>query len=165
VRIRLIQEGLQFEDLDEWRMDLLTKVPAAADPGSSGPARDRLYSPPAASSEQEFIEDWKTLVEPELQHLFAGAVETFRRDIEAAEVTEGEDGPRWRVKLRAEHYQAWLNALNQARLALAARFGFDEAAIEQPLPEEIGEERDLARVQVAFYGFLQEILVQVLERG
>jgi len=50
--------------------------------------------------------------------------------------------------------------LNQARLALAARFDFKEAEMSQNGPRNIETVRDLSLFQVHFYGFLQECLLQ-----
>jgi hypothetical protein len=61
-----------------------------------------------------------------------------------------------------KHLEAWIHALNQARLALSARFGFTERDMEDAIPIE-GDQRALALFQVHFYGFLQECFLRQLE--
>ena len=68
-----------------------------------------------------------------------------------------------RSAFRIEHSEAWLNALNQARLALAAKFDFTEAELCDHYRSPIGSRRDLSLFQVNFYGFLQEFILREME--
>jgi hypothetical protein len=61
-----------------------------------------------------------------------------------------------------KHLEAWIHALNQARLALAARHEFAERELEREVPTE-GGERALALFQIHFYGLLQEFFLRQLD--
>ena len=64
-----------------------------------------------------------------------------------------------------EHSDAWLNALNQARLAIAAKYDFREAELCDHYRSPIGSRRDLSLFQVNFYGFLQEFILREMNCG
>ena len=55
--------------------------------------------------------------------------------------------------------------MNQARLALAAKYDFTEAELSDHYRSPIGSRRDLSLFQVNFYGFLQEFILRELECG
>ena len=57
----------------------------------------------------------------------------------------------------------WLNALNQARLVIAAKNNFTENELNDHFRSPIGSRRDLSLFQVNFYGFLQEFILRELE--
>ena len=61
------------------------------------------------------------------------------------------------------HSEAWLNALNQARLAIAAKYDFTEAELSDHYRSPIGSRRDLGLFQVNFYGFLQEFILREMD--
>jgi hypothetical protein len=68
------------------------------------------------------------------------------------------------VEFSLQHAEAWLNALGQARLALATRHGFEEKELSGLGPREIRTERDLALFQIHFYEMIQHWLVEILDR-
>ena len=61
-----------------------------------------------------------------------------------------------------KHLEAWIHALNQARLALAARHDFSERELEREIPAE-GDDRAFALFQIHFYGLLQEFFLRQLD--
>jgi hypothetical protein len=131
------QEGFESEDVEE-----------------------RLFpSPSLEAGEEELREDWKAFVQPELHELFQSARQVVEADLRG--LKEGEDD-FFSLEFPLRHAESWLNALNQARLALAARHGFSEGELSQKEPAHIATERDLARIQIEFYGYLQHWLVEVL---
>ena len=69
------------------------------------------------------------------------------------------------LRIPQEHSEAWLNALNQARLAIAAKYDFTEAELCDHYRSPIGSRRDLSLFQVNFYGFLQEFILREMECG
>ena len=73
--------------------------------------------------------------------------------------------PTARCGIPQEHSEAWLNALNQARLAIAAKYDFTEAELCDHYRSPIGSRRDLSLFQVNFYGFLQEFILREMECG
>lgn len=145
-------------------MVLLNLLPDAA--GSGGEeAERRLYPEPCGSEEREIREDWETLVKPSLRHLFESARETVRGDL-AGMREEGGGGQRgWRLVIPRGHFAAWLNCLNQARLAIAARIHYteeDQAREPRPGPPT---EREMRIFQMDFYAVIQEWLLRAMSGG
>src|SRR6266851_5096216 len=67
------------------------------------------------------------------------------------------------LRIAVKHADAWLNALNQARLVIAAKNDFSETELNDHLHSPIGSRRDLSLFQVNFYGFLQEYILREME--
>ncbi len=145
--------------LDVFAIELLHQVPVIArDDNEASTAR--LYPSPTDELEPEFDEEWKVYVSPDLQHLFAGSLEIMEQDL--ADFPPVDDSANTHtLTLPVSHLDAWVHGLNQARLALAARHGFDEDDIEGRLPFEDGH-RALALFQIHLYGFLQECFLMEL---
>jgi hypothetical protein len=155
-------DGLRLARLDMFFVELLRQIPVSADPGDSDAARERIY--PAATNDPratQAIEDWRAYVHPALKELFTTASQTVREDLEVFEQLD-DSNDNWAFEIPAAHFDQWLNVLNQARLALAARFEFQEKEMNQNGPRTIETARDLSLFQVHFYGFLQECLLQDL---
>jgi hypothetical protein len=64
------------------------------------------------------------------------------------------------LRIPAKHADAWLSALNQARLVIAAKYDFTEGELCDHYRSPIGSRRDLSLFQVNFYGFLQEFILR-----
>ena len=162
VEVTRTGDGLRLARLDLFFVELLRQIPVSADPGDSDAARERIY--PAAINEPRGTpanEDWRSYVHPELKQLFTTTSQTVREDLEKFEqLDDSEDN--WAFEIPAAHFDQWLNVLNQARLALSARFEFQEKEMNQSGPGTIETVRDLSLFQVHFYGFLQECLLQDL---
>ena len=65
-----------------------------------------------------------------------------------------------------DHLEAWLRVLNQARLVLGARRGFDQRAMnrERPFPPfQAPHERDMFKIN--FYDEIQQLLMQEMGYG
>jgi len=98
-------------------------------------------------------EDWEDFVRPELENTFEGQLATI-----AAALAELENGePLFIVRDQAE---AWFGGLNQARLALEARYRLTEAD-----PTEIGAEERSAWFRSHFYLQLQGLILEFLMKG
>ncbi len=132
--------------------ELLHRIPEAAEPAGDRAVENRLYSTPTAGREAEFDEEWKTLVGPDLRQLFESAMETVAEDL--AGLPRDTYDEREILRIPVSHLEAWLNALNQARLALAARHRFTEDEMDSTPPDE--HPHALPLFQIHFYGFLQE---------
>ena len=109
--------------------------------------------------EEGLREDWKAHVEPELHALFLSARQVVEADLRGFRET----GENYTLEFPAAHAESWLNALNQARICLAAQHRLEEAELSQPGPLAILCERDLAKLQIHFYAALQQWLVEVLD--
>ena len=153
---------LEISEIDPFLAELLRQIPASANPEAVPAAEQRLYSAPAGPDENEFCQEWKVYVEPELRRLFQSATETVAADLGqlAAEEKPFANGT---LRIPQEHSDAWLNALNQARLAIAAKYDFTEAELCDYYRSPIGSRRDLSLFQVNFYGFLQEFILREME--
>lgn len=152
------QEMLVVRELDPFLAELLRQIPASARVDDSAAVEARIYSAPAAASERELCREWKTYVVPELQRLFQSATERVALDLEQLLSCKPMANCTLRVPLA--HADAWLSALNQARLAIAARYSFTDHELRDQYRSPLGSRRDLALFQVNFYGFLQEFLVR-----
>lgn len=158
-----LEGGLRLSEIDRGIMSILREAPDTADPRGDSRALDRLYPRPTNDVEEEMNDDWNEYVQPDLQHLFESANQTMRRDLDAA-VTE-EDGSA--VEVPPEHFDAWLCALNQARLVLAARYKVGESDMNEEISGGPHDARAFALLQIHLFGFIQEniIRIQELESG
>ena len=149
---------MALSGLNSFLCGLLKAIPLLAEPDGSAAVEARLYPPPVDEPEPEFQEDWHEYVAPGLRELFQSALETVRQDVAGLPaVAPNEDCT---LRFPAAHLDAWLNALNQARLALAARHRISERDMEA-IPDH-GDERALALFQIHVYGVLQEWIVHEL---
>ncbi len=150
---------LEITEIDPFLAELLRQIPVSANPEAVPAAEQRLYCAPAGPNEKEFCAEWKIYVEPELRRLFQSATETVASDLEQLAEKE-RPFANGKLRIPREHSDAWLNALNQARLAIAAKYDFSEAELCDHYRSPIGSRRDLSLFQVNFYGFLQEFILR-----
>ena len=137
--------------------EILIAIPAISEAKGSRAVMERFYPKPSSEKDAPgMAQEWAEYVQPELSQLFESAASTVEEDLE--QLAEGE-----KLVIPKEHIDAWLNALNQARLALAARFEITEEDIERQISHIPENERELALFQIHFYGFLQEFLIQGIE--
>lgn len=163
-------------------MRLLCGLPAAGDPGEHPGARERIFSTPSGTAkEAEFREDWRAYVQPDLAHLFASARETVEEDLATlrAELDKLDSGTGRGVDeeqatlvslaIPRKHLEAWLSALNQARLVLAEQHGIGEKEINVRLEKLAEEQRLRALLHLHFsevvYHLLLETPASEPERG
>lgn len=139
--------------------DLLRQVPHCADRESEA-VESRLFPTPSLDDEEEDLrEDWKAHVQPGLHEIFLSARQVVEADLRALK----EEDQACSLEFPLKHADAWMNALNQARLSLAAQHNIGDREIEGPGPMQILNERDLALLQIEFYGGILQWLVQVTE--
>lgn len=154
---------LELSELDPFLAELLRQIPASAKCEGIDGAEQRIHSLPAAA-EKEVCAEWKLYVEPELRRLFRGATEIVAADLQQL---NGSEKPfsNCTMRIPVDHTDAWLNALNQARLVIAAKYNFTEDDLCDHYRSPIGSRRDLSLFQVNFYGFLQEFILRETEGG
>jgi hypothetical protein len=164
MEIRREEDFIEISDLDPFLAELLRQVPESTNTEGVEGAQQRLFSSPAAASEREICAEWKVYVEPELRRLFQTATEIVSGDLQQL---NGSTKPFANCTLRipAKNSDAWLNALNQARLVIAAKYNFTETDLCDHYRSPIGSRRDLGLFQVNFYGFLQEFILHEPEKG
>lgn len=156
------QDGdIEISDLDPFLAELLRQIPASADPEGVPAAKQRLFTLPADPSEKKICEEWKLYVEPELRRLFRSATETVIEDLKQLGGKEKSFVNRT-LRIPGNHADAWLNALNQARLALAAKYEFSDGELCDHYRSPVASRRDLSLFQVNFYGFIQEFILRAM---
>lgn len=157
---RLDKNTVAVSKLDRTCCELLTRIASSADPGDSEAARARIFSTPTHGKEPEADRDWHEYVEPDLARLFQSALEIVEEDL--AEFPPDNRRREHTLHIPVKNLEAWVHTLNQARLAIAARYDFTEKDMDSRLPV-IDDARTLALFQMHFYGFLQERFLRELE--
>ena len=162
MEIRRQGDCIEISELDPFLAELLRQVPESTNPEEMEAAQQRLFSSPAPASEREMCAEWKLYVAPELRRLFQTATETVTSDLQQL---NGSTKPFANCTLRipTRNSDAWLNALNQARLVIASKYNFTDVELCDHYRSPIGSRRDLGLFQVNFYGFLQEFILHELE--
>jgi hypothetical protein len=156
-------DHIEISELDPFLAELLRQIPASTSPDGVPAAEQRLFTVPTNGKEPELCAEWKAYVEPELRRLFQSATETVATDLEQLDGNEKSLANRT-LRIPAKHADAWLSALNQARLVIAAKNNFTELELNDHRHSPIGSRRDLSLFQVNFYGFLQEFILREIER-
>jgi hypothetical protein len=162
MEFRRQNDCLEISELDPFLAELLRQIPESTNTEGAETAHRRLFSSPAPASDGEICAEWKLYVEPELRRLFQTATETVAADLQQL---NGSTKPFANCTLRipAANAEAWLNALNQARLVIAAKYNFTDGELCDHYRSPIGSRRDLGLFQVNFYGFLQEFILQEMQ--
>ena len=172
------QPSLVFEELEPFFVELLRHLPDDADPADDPAARRRLFSEPIGPAEDgdEFKEDWQSYVQPEIRDLFRSAREMVAEDLGALPAAAGAELKREKeiiqfdpaafapgqatLRIPDRPSAAWLSVLNQARLVIAAKRGFDEDAMDEEMPFPPFSERELDLFKVHFFDLVQQILLR-----
>lgn len=150
-------EALRISNLDPFLAELFRQIPASTVTQGAPGAEERLFTRPSA--EKEICVEWESYVEPELRRLFRSATETVTADL--SQLNGNEKSLRNRtLTIPFEHADAWLNALNQARLVIATKNNFTDEELNDHDRSPIGSRRDLSLFQVNLYGFLQEFILR-----
>jgi hypothetical protein len=162
MEFRSTEDQLEISELDPFLAELLRQIPASTKTECVPAAERRLFSVPADPTERELCAEWKLYVQPELRRLFGTATDTVASDLQQLNESE-KPFANCTLRIPHEHAAAWLNALNQARLVIAAKYNFTEQELCDHYRSPIGSRRDLSLFQVNFYGFLQEFILRDLE--
>ncbi|MEP7078461.1 MAG: DUF2017 family protein, partial [Chthoniobacterales bacterium] len=162
--MEMLRDGdcLELRDLDPFLAELLRQIPASTKAEGVEAAERRLFSEPAAASEKELCAEWKVYVQPELRRLFGNSSGIVIADLEQLASNE-KPFANCTLRIPTRNAEAWLNALNQARLAIAAKFDFTESELSDHYRSPLGSRRDLSLFQVNFYGFLQEWILREVD--
>ncbi|MCX8493850.1 MAG: DUF2017 family protein [Chthoniobacterales bacterium] len=148
----LLGELLQAVAMDPWE-----RYPE----GSS-----RLLPSPCGSEDLENLEDlrldWQDHVQPGLRHHFDLERAVVSEDLACMTQRKGKI-PSWTLEIPTDHSDAWLTTLNALRLALAEEHRFTEEDLSEKTPSDLETERGLALMQVNFYAFIQECLLQAMD--
>ena len=165
--------GLTLTGLDPFFVQLLRQIPECADPGDNKLANARLFSSPTRRVDARLKQDWEHYVHPELKSHFQSARDTVVKDLSRMkpEIASGSDelaanqgnDTTFRLQIPSKHYDAWLSALNQARLALGAKYHLDETDLNDLDRLPFVTERDYRLFQINFYGDLQARILMRLD--
>jgi hypothetical protein len=131
----------------------------SAEPADNVEAHERLFPSPTGGRDRTLDRDWESYVEPGLRELFQSSLQIIEEDL--AEFPPDEPADLYTLTLPIRHLEAWIHGLNQARLAIAARYGFTEEDMEGRMPVS-GDTRAFGLFQVHVYGFLQECFLREL---
>jgi len=157
--VRQADGSLALEGLDAGFLHLILGVPVLLGEDAPEVVRERLF--PLPGEDEEAREEWRRLVHPDLFALLASAKEIVIRDLGGIEpFGDGSIPGVWRIPIPEDHIQAWISALNAARLALGAMYDIGEADMESDDFEEPFNERKLAVMQISLLGALQAILIE-----
>ncbi len=164
MEIRRQPEFLEISELDPFLAELLRQIPESTKPEGVAAAEERLFSLPGDPADKDLCAEWKLYVEPELRRLFRSATETVSADLK---MLNGSTKPFANCTLRipTKNAEAWLSALNQARLVIASKYAFTDGELSDHYRSPIGSRRDLGLFQVNFYGFLQEFILQEMQQS
>jgi hypothetical protein len=157
---RLKESSIEFIDIEPLEAELLRQVPGVCESGGDDRSEARLYSDPADSSDSQFLTDWAEYVRPELRHLFISSRNTVKEDLKKLSNLPGRLG---RLVVPRAHSDAWLNALNQARLILATKFNFTDRELSMHEAPKWFSRRDLVLQQINFYAEIQERIIDAIE--
>ena len=156
---RLDSHCLVIHGISEFLGELLLQVTRCVDTGHPA-VEKRMLSSPTAGLDPEWEADWREYVQPDLRQMFQTSREVVDGDLEG--FPGGLTVEPFTLRIPLDHLEAWVHSLNQARLSLAARHGFEERDLEGGVSFE-GDARALALTQIHFYGILQESFLQHLE--
>ena len=157
---RLNDDSIEFADIEPVEAELLRQVSVIGEAHGDAGAEARLFSAPADPSETQFLKDWEEYVRPELRHLFLAARKVVEEDVSTLSAKAGRFS---RMVFPLSHGEAWLSALNQARLILAAKFDFADAELALHEVPKTLTKRGLVLLQINFYAAIQERVIEALQ--
>ncbi len=147
--------SLRFTNLAPFFADSLLQIPDILALRDRPDIARRLF--PAPSDDARINREWISLAEPELRRLFASAGEIMAGDLAGLEL-EARRSPAFRIVFPANHTNAWMSALNEARLILGEQYGVTEEDMTRPL-RDLENPRELALARIWALGYLLELLV------
>jgi len=153
---RYSTDAFELYEIHPLFAELLADLPHAA--ARHNMAEQRIYPDPFGPEEEdEARSDWEEHVRPELIKHFAASRHAVACDLSS--LGDGRQGGR--CVIPAKHLDAWLNALNQARLVIVEENEFGEADLSVGEPPDLETRKGLSLLKMHFYGHLQELLVEV----
>ena len=151
-------KNIRITGIDPVVLDSLFALPEILELRDKPGVRDRLLPAPTESDEA-LNADWQQNVTPDLRHLFVAASETVLRDLTGV-LPDPQSHNLQQVTFPTEHLNAWLSALNQARLILGELHHITEADMTAT-DFELGEPHGLAVFRIHVLGYLLEYLVKL----
>lgn len=152
------EKHIRIAGIDPVLMDSLFSLPEILDQRDKPAIRDRLLPNPT-TADKSINDDWQQHVTPELRHLFVAAGETVARDLTALE-PDPRTPPLQQVTFPVEHLEAWISALNQARLILGELHHVTEADMNSA-DFDLENARHVALFRIHVLGFLLQHLIEL----
>lgn len=161
IHLRVEPDGpknIRITGIDPVVLDSLFALPEVLEQRDKPGVRDRLMPPPTESDEA-LNTDWQQNVTPDLRHLFVTASETVLRDLTGVK-PDPQAKHLQQLNFPAEHLNAWLSALNQARLILGELHHVTEA--DMAITDfNLSEPHGLGLFRIHVLGYLLEHLVKL----
>ncbi|MEX1118405.1 MAG: DUF2017 family protein [Terrimicrobiaceae bacterium] len=154
---RTSEGTLAIREIPEPFLEMLKAIPLWNE--SSGPEAEARIFPPPSINDDGLVNDWKAFVQPELYDQFMDSRNTVQADLGAI---TGDPG-NFALDIPIRHAPAWLNALNQARLAIAATYDFTDKELSKPAPAKLTTARQIARLEMDFFAAIQEWILDAIE--
>lgn len=139
---------------------VLRELPGLLGAEPTDAVRRRLLPDPM--DDEEFVAEWRVHQHPELLALLSDARSIVMADLHGLRRKKGSrKSADSHITIPAAHVNAWISALNAARLVLAAQneLTADDMAMELHPPTD---ERDLALIRVHLYSWLQGTLIEAV---
>lgn len=162
---RMSDGSVRLSDLAPWFVGVLLELPDLLNSNQPEEVSRRLYPEPSDDDEQR--KDWEKYVRPELFALVSSAREIVIKDIGTMGPDEEAGGlALWELHIPTQHVQAWISALNVARLTLSEKFKVHEDDMVEPDDEDLDPEADewsekrFAIARIHLLGYLQQMLIE-----
>jgi Domain of unknown function (DUF2017) len=137
---------------------MLRELPEILELRDSPEAHPRLFPDPTAADEK-INKEWRQMAGPELRHLFVSAGETVVRDLTAL-TADGKGQETHHVAFPVEHVNAWMSALNEARLILAEVHKIDDQEMSRT-DFDPRSPTHMAALRIHLLGYLLHLFVEL----
>jgi hypothetical protein len=151
---RVGDDRVRISRVDRVTAHCLLEVPGILPQAGPGAAKERLF-PGVSDQDSQLNEEWRQFVTPELEHLFAAARETLAQDT-AGLADQSE------VTIPLSHCEAWISAINQARLVLGAQHEVTEEDMDDMSFTDPADPKQQALFRVHVLGHVVGVFVEFL---
>lgn len=148
---------IRLSGVDPVLLDCLQNLPEILAQREAPGVRERLFPNPTAG-ETETNRDWQRIIAPELRHLFASAGETVMGDLVSL-APDPQHRHHYQITFAADHLNAWMSALNQARLILGELYHVTETDMNRA-EFDPDNPKDIAVFRIHVLGYLLQLLVE-----
>jgi hypothetical protein len=151
------EKRIRISGIEPFFAECLQQLPEILEKRDAPAVRKRLFPAPTGNDERA-NEDWKRLVETDLRHLFVSAGEIVVRDLTGLQ-PESAGNARLQVTFPVEHVNAWMSALNQARLILGELHGVKERDMDAQ-DFDPRDPKQTAVLKIHIFGCLLHLFVE-----
>lgn len=139
---------------------VLSELPGHLGSDQPEAVRKRLFPDPGG--DDEFVAEWRRRQHPELFALLADSRRIVESDL--AKLKTGAGGRESRLEIPPSHVNAWISALNAARLALGAVHDVKPGDLDPDfVPPR--DERGAAIVRIDLYAWVQGLLIDAAQHA